>query len=89
MYFGGSSLTVSLGGAGIVVEVAFLVFVVDVGPLELIHEGGNEGVHLDRLPGEDLEDLGNALVVLDHAELDEEAGQTVLVVLLRRLGVVP
>ena len=37
---------------------------------------------LHRLPGEDLEYLGDALLVLDHAELDEQAGQAVLIVLL-------
>ena len=82
-------LTVRLRRAGVVVEVALLILVVDVCPLELVHEGGDERVHLDRLPGEDLEDLGDALVVLNHAELDEEARETVLVVLLRRLRVVP
>ena len=35
------------------------------------------------LPGEYLEYLGDALLVLDHAELDEEARQAVLVVLLQ------
>ena len=35
------------------------------------------------LPGEYLEYLGDALLVLDHAELDEEARQAVFVVLLR------
>ena len=37
---------------------------------------------LHGLPGEDLEYLGDALLVLDHAELDEQARQAVLVVLL-------
>ena len=86
MYF---IFTVCLCGRRVIVDVSLSVLAVEVDPLELVDKGRDERVHLDGLTREDLQDFADALVVLDHAELDEETGQTVLVVLLRGLGVVP
>ena len=51
-------LTVCLSRGDVVKEVAIWVLVVHGHPLlEVVDEGGDEGVHLDGLAREDLEDL--------------------------------
>ena len=84
------SLTVCLGGRGVVVEVPLVVVAVLRHPvLVVLDKGGDERVHLDGLPAEDLQDFAHPPAVLDHAKLDEEAGKAIFIVLLRGLGVVP
>ena len=70
-------LTVSLSGGHVVEEVAVRVLIVHSHPLlEVVDEGGDEGVHLNGLTGEDLEDLGHPASVLDDAKLRKILGRT-------------
>jgi hypothetical protein len=69
-----SILTVRLVARGrgvVVVEVAVVVVVRPL--LDLLDKRVDERVHLHRLPREDLENLGDALLVLNHAELGRDS----------------